>query len=179
MKGNEHMSLLVSVFLFFPFDVLFRKNWLNAPTGTRTHVSWSLVRRDNHYTTGTHHAGDIASLEVQSYHRGWPLGPNLFNNKCVYCVQADERLICRHIRTNKHSTDEARSIGNTVSGSLMPFGTSHRTDSRQLARCSSTSNKLKKGFWLFMYFLLLHCTKIRYSFCYVHEARVSRVELSS
>ena len=34
--------------IFIPFDVLFRKNWLNAPNGTRTHVSWSLVRRENH-----------------------------------------------------------------------------------------------------------------------------------
>ena len=53
MKGNIHLSIWASIFSFLPFDVLFRKNWLNAPTGTRTHVSWSLVRRDNHYTTRT------------------------------------------------------------------------------------------------------------------------------
>ena len=62
MKGNEHNKCVGIYFSFFAFDVLFRKNWLNAPTGTRTHVSWSLVRRDNHYTTETHHAGNIASL---------------------------------------------------------------------------------------------------------------------
>ena len=50
MKGNIHISIWVS-FFFFPFNVLFRKNWLNAPTGTQTHVSWSLVRRDAHILT--------------------------------------------------------------------------------------------------------------------------------
>ena len=41
------------------------KNWLTSPNGTRTHVSCKSVgRRDNHYTTGTRHAGNIASLEV-------------------------------------------------------------------------------------------------------------------
>ena len=50
MKGNIHISIWAS-FFFFPFYVLFRKNWLNAPTGTRTHVSLSLVRHNNHYTT--------------------------------------------------------------------------------------------------------------------------------
>ena len=64
VKGNEHISVLVYVFLFSHSTYSSEKNWLNAPTGTRTHVSWSLVRRDNHYTTGTHHAGNIASLEV-------------------------------------------------------------------------------------------------------------------
>ena len=49
-----------------------------------THVSWSLVRRDNYYTTETHHAGNITSLEVQSYHRGWSLGPNLSSLKYAY-----------------------------------------------------------------------------------------------
>ena len=61
-----YLSVLVSVFPFFPFDVLFRKNWLSAPTGTRTHVSWSLVSRDNHYTTGTHHAGNIQCSKSRS-----------------------------------------------------------------------------------------------------------------
>ena len=50
--------------IFIPFDVLFRKKWLNAPERDSNPRLWSLVRRDNHYTTGTHHAGNIASLEV-------------------------------------------------------------------------------------------------------------------
>ena len=50
MKGIEQISIWAS---YFPFDVLFRKKWLNAPNGTQTHVSWSLVRRENHYTTVT------------------------------------------------------------------------------------------------------------------------------
>ena len=45
------------------FDKLFerKKNQWNALTRTRTHVFWSLGTHDNHYTTRTHHAGNIAN----------------------------------------------------------------------------------------------------------------------
>ena len=63
-RGEEISQCVGICFSFFPFDIIFGKNWLNAPTGTRTHGSWSLVKRDNPYTIGTRHAGNIASLEV-------------------------------------------------------------------------------------------------------------------
>ena len=68
--GRWSANKNIEIVCIHPFDILFRKNWLNTPNGTRAHVSWSLGRRDNHYTTGNHHAGNMASLEVYNYHRG-------------------------------------------------------------------------------------------------------------
>ena len=64
MKGNNNY-VINNTESFSSFQHTHPKKLVfDAPTGTRTRVSWLLVRRDNHYTTGTHHAGNIASYGV-------------------------------------------------------------------------------------------------------------------